>query len=156
MEKIIHRLKEYIDNKGLRESEFEKLNGLANQYISKTLERGSDMRESTVLKILDNNPDLDKDWFIFGKTQGEKSNSLLDRYEVEIEQVRRMRQSSEPYIKNKNNQKTLETDVNIENYELLIKFLKEENSKLKKEMDFYIIENQRLKKSSHDLSKSTL
>lgn len=65
--KIIQRLYLYINEKGLRPAEFERLIGVSNGYISKMHIRLSDIGEGVLLQIIENCPDLNPMWLVLGK-----------------------------------------------------------------------------------------
>jgi len=65
--KIINRLFEYLDYKGIKPTRFEKNIGLSNGYLGQQHKRQADLGETIILKILDNSLDLSIQWFITGK-----------------------------------------------------------------------------------------
>lgn len=65
--KIINRLIEYLENKGVKPTKFEKEIGLSNGYLGKQRERNADFGESIIRKIIDNSPELNIEWLITGK-----------------------------------------------------------------------------------------
>ncbi|MFA7492701.1 MAG: hypothetical protein WCZ43_04195 [Proteiniphilum sp.] len=74
--KIIQRLYQYINEKGVRPAEFERMIGVSNGYISKMYTRLSDVGEGVLLQIIENCPDLNPMWLILGR--GEMFNDLGD------------------------------------------------------------------------------
>lgn len=65
--KAIHRVKQYIDEKGFNNSSFEKKNNLSNGYIGTQVKRNADLGESILNRILDNCLDLNAEWLLTGK-----------------------------------------------------------------------------------------
>ena len=65
--KIINRLFQYLDYKGIKPTRFEKNIGLSNGYLGQQYKRQSDLGETIILKVIDNCLDLDIQWFITGK-----------------------------------------------------------------------------------------
>jgi phage repressor protein C with HTH and peptisase S24 domain len=63
----IHRLKEYLDFKGINNSSFEKSISLSNGYIGTQLKRNATLGEEVMNKILDNCLDVSPDWLLTGK-----------------------------------------------------------------------------------------
>ncbi|SFL16945.1 hypothetical protein [Proteiniphilum acetatigenes] len=74
--KIIQRLYQYINEKGVRPAEFERMIGVSNGYISKMYARLSDVGEGILLQIIENCPDLNPMWLILGR--GEMFNDPGD------------------------------------------------------------------------------
>lgn len=74
--KIIQRLYQYINEKGVRPAEFERMIGVSNGYISKMYARLSDVGEGVLLQIIENCPDLNPMWLILGR--GEMFNDPGD------------------------------------------------------------------------------
>lgn len=74
--KIIQRLYQYINEKGVRPAEFERIIGVSNGYISKMYARLSDVGEGVLLQIIENCPDLNPMWLILGR--GEMFNDPGD------------------------------------------------------------------------------
>ena len=67
MSKIINRLYEYLDYKGVAPTRFEKNIGLSNGYLGTQLKRDADLGESILNKIIDNCLDLNVEWLVAGK-----------------------------------------------------------------------------------------
>lgn len=65
--KIIERLFQYIDYKGIKHTRFEKEIGLSNGYLNTQLKRKADLGEGIITKIIDNCLDINVTWFITGK-----------------------------------------------------------------------------------------
>ena len=63
----IDRIKQYIENKGLNNSSFEKKIGLSNGYIGTQLKRNASLGEDIMNKILDNCLDINPAWLLTGK-----------------------------------------------------------------------------------------
>ena len=53
MQKIIHRIFQYLDYKGIPHTRFEKEIGLSNGYLNTQLKRDADIGESVIVKIID-------------------------------------------------------------------------------------------------------
>ncbi len=92
--KIIQRLYQYINEKGVRPAEFERTIGLSNGYIGKMYARLSDVGEGVLIQIIENCPDLNPMWLILGR--GEMFNdpgdnnipeSVLDKLIGEIKEL---------------------------------------------------------------------
>lgn len=66
-EKIIDRLFQYLDNKHIPHTRFEKNLGLSNGYLNTMLKRKADIGESVLQKIIDYSQDINIDWLITGK-----------------------------------------------------------------------------------------
>jgi len=65
--KIIQRVFQYIDFKGINKSELERKCGVSNGYFAKMKARNADIGESIIFKILENCPDVSPDWLVFNK-----------------------------------------------------------------------------------------
>lgn len=65
--KAIERVIQYIDYKGINNSNFEKNNFLSNGYIATQQKRNADLGEGVLLKILDNCQDINPEWLLTGK-----------------------------------------------------------------------------------------
>lgn len=74
--KIIQRIYQYINEKGLRPAEFERMIGVSNGYISKMYTRRSDIGEGVLMQIIENCPDLNPMWLFLGT--GEMHNNSSD------------------------------------------------------------------------------
>ncbi len=77
--KIIDRIFEYFDNKGIKPTAFEKKIGLSNGYLGKMKKRNADIGEGILIKIIENCPDLNLQWLILGK-----GNMLIDQKQNNI------------------------------------------------------------------------
>lgn len=64
--KAIERVYNYINYKGLSVSQFERLVGFSNGYLSKQYKRMADMGESMLTSILENCPDINPSWLLTG------------------------------------------------------------------------------------------
>ncbi|MDD3079126.1 MAG: hypothetical protein PHH37_08480 [Paludibacter sp.] len=73
--KIIERLYQYFDLKGIKPTSFEKNIGVSNGYFKKMLNRKADIGESVLINIIENSPDLSPIWLIFGKGEMIISNN---------------------------------------------------------------------------------
>lgn len=65
--KIINRIFQYLEFKGIPPTRLEKEIGLSNGYLGTQLKRNADIGESVLLKIIDNCRDLNYSWLILGK-----------------------------------------------------------------------------------------
>lgn len=74
--KIINRIYQYIDYRGIKPTRFEKQLGLSNGYLGTQLKRNADLGESVINKIIDNCLDLNSEWLITGR-----GNMLIDSFE---------------------------------------------------------------------------
>lgn len=66
MKKIIDRIYEYLEFRGLSASAFEKLIGASNGYLSTQKRKAADIGEGVIQKLLDSCPDLSVEWLIRG------------------------------------------------------------------------------------------
>ena len=71
--KAINRVIQYIDNKGINNSLFEKKCGLSNGYLGTQLKRNDDLGEGVLNKILDNCLDISPEWLLTGRGEMLKS-----------------------------------------------------------------------------------
>jgi len=76
--KIIDRIRQYIDYKNITNSALEQICGLSSGYIGKQIKRNADMGESILLRILDNCPEISRDWLYFGEGEMIKPDNSLD------------------------------------------------------------------------------
>lgn len=76
--KIIDRLFQYLDYKGVKPTRFEKNIGLSNGYLGQQHKRKADLGESIINKIIDNCLDLSVIWLITGKGEMIIHNSIND------------------------------------------------------------------------------
>ena len=65
--KAIERLYEYLKNKGIRPTNFEREIGLSSGYLSVQRKRKADMGESILTKVSDNCQDLSMEWLLTGE-----------------------------------------------------------------------------------------
>jgi repressor LexA len=72
--KIIHRLKEYIDYKGISLNSFDKSIGVANGYIGKQIKNEASIGADIIEKIVSIYTDINLRWFITGKGEMLQSN----------------------------------------------------------------------------------
>lgn len=70
--KIINRLYQYFEFKGIKPTRFEKEIGLSNGYLGNQLKRSADLGESIVYNIVKNCRDLNIIWLLTG--EGEMLN----------------------------------------------------------------------------------
>lgn len=96
--KVINRVVQYIDFKGLNKSTFEREIGLSNGYIGTQLKRNADLGESIINKILDYCLDVDPEWLLTGKGSmlktvappSDNCRELLEAKEREIQRQDQM------------------------------------------------------------------
>lgn len=77
--KTIHRIEQYIESKGFNKSSFERKCGLSSGYLSKQLARNADIGESILTKVLENNPDLSREWLYFGEGEMLRSDNMVSK-----------------------------------------------------------------------------
>ena len=65
--KIIDRIFQYIDFKGIKPRPFELQIGLSNGYLAKQQRRNADLGESIILKIIENCPEINPYWLWTGE-----------------------------------------------------------------------------------------
>ena len=73
--KIIDRVFQYIDYKGIKPIPFEKKIGLSNGYLGKQQKRNADLGESIILKIVENCPEINPYWLLTGNGEMLKTKS---------------------------------------------------------------------------------
>jgi len=73
--KAIERIFQYIDNKKLNKSEFERKSGMSNGYLAKQFSRKADIGESMLNRILENCPDINPLWLLTGHGSMLKSDT---------------------------------------------------------------------------------
>lgn len=66
-EKIITRIYQIIDYKNVKVKDFEQANNLTNGYLRNMRNNNSDMGESIIAQIIENNPDISLDWLLTGR-----------------------------------------------------------------------------------------
>lgn len=76
--KAINRVIQYIDNKGINNSLFEKKCGLSNGYLGTQLKRNADLGEGVLNKILDNCLDISPEWLLTGRGEMLKSEGATE------------------------------------------------------------------------------
>ncbi len=74
-EKIIHRLKQYVDSKGISLNQIAVEIGISNSYFSKMLKNSGSMGEEIVRKILLFYEDINVEWFVTGNGEMLKQKS---------------------------------------------------------------------------------
>lgn len=74
-EKIIHRLKHYVDSKKITLNQVAKEIGISNSYFSKMLKTSGAMGEDIVRRILLSYDDIDVEWFVTGNGEMLKQES---------------------------------------------------------------------------------
>lgn len=77
MAKIIDRIRDFIDHKGISMRSFEVQAGLTNGIISTALKRNTDISWESVSKIVDTYKEIDIEWLITGNGQMLKVNDEL-------------------------------------------------------------------------------
>ena len=85
--KAINRVIQYIDNKGINNSLFEKKCGLSNGYLGTQLKRNADLGEGVLNKILDNCLDISPEWLLTGRgkmLKSEVATEVIKTPRVEI------------------------------------------------------------------------
>lgn len=65
--KAIDRLYQYLEDKGVKPTTFEKDMGFSSGYLSVQRKRSADLGESVLKKILDNCQDIDPSWLLTGQ-----------------------------------------------------------------------------------------
>lgn len=76
--KAINRVIHYIDNKGIKNSSFEKMCGLSNGYLGTQLKRNADLGEGVLNKILDNCLDVSPEWLLTGRGEMLKNEGATE------------------------------------------------------------------------------
>ena len=82
--KAINRVIQYIDNKGINNSSFEKKCGLSNGYLGTQLKRNADLGEGVLNKVLDNCLDISPEWLLTGRGEMLKPEHENQSQEVTI------------------------------------------------------------------------
>lgn len=82
--KAINRVIQYIDNKGINNSSFEKKCGLSNGYLGTQLKRNADLGEGVLNKVLDNCLDISPEWLLTGRGEMLKPEHENQSHEVTI------------------------------------------------------------------------
>lgn len=75
MERIIDRVNDYIQYKGISIRAFESEAGIKYSTISAAIKRGTELNTATLLKIIDTYDDIDTDWLMKGEGKMIKSDS---------------------------------------------------------------------------------
>ncbi len=65
--KVIERIYQYIDFKGISRADFERKNLISNGYLAKMHRRKADVGEGIMTQILENSPDLSPGWLLTGE-----------------------------------------------------------------------------------------
>lgn len=65
--KVIERIYQYIDFKGISRADFERKNLISNGYLAKMHRRKADVGEGIMIQILENSPDLSPGWLLTGE-----------------------------------------------------------------------------------------
>jgi len=76
--KIIDRLYQYIDFKGVSVSNFERKNGLSTGYLTKMKNRSADIGEGVLNKIIENNPYIALKLLVLGEGDMLKKDENLN------------------------------------------------------------------------------
>lgn len=71
------RIKQIIDYYGLNTSQFEKKIFSSNGSIRTVLNRGSSLNVSTVIRILENCPEISPDWLLLGRGEMLRKNTQI-------------------------------------------------------------------------------
>lgn len=79
--KIIDRLYQFLDYKGVKPTNFEKEIGLSNGYLSVQKKRSADVGEGVIIKIIENCRDISLSWLITG--EGDMLNGEVDQKKFE-------------------------------------------------------------------------
>lgn len=95
--KIIERIYFYLDYKGLKPTEFERVCGISNGYLGKQHKRLADIGESILIKIIENCPEMDMVWLVTGKgemlqTQSQEIQPPGDMVKLLLETVKEQAQ----------------------------------------------------------------
>ena len=64
--KIIDRIHEYLNYKGVAPTKFEKEIGLSNGYLGIQKKRNADIGEGIILKVIENCRDISPEWLLTG------------------------------------------------------------------------------------------
>jgi cell division protein FtsB len=83
--KIINRVFQYLDYKGIPHTRFEKEVGFSNGYLNTQLKRCADLGESAIRKIIDYCLDLNEVWLITGKGEMLKPDAANNKEEEKPE-----------------------------------------------------------------------
>lgn len=75
MERIIDRVNDYIQYKGISIRAFENEAGIKYSTISAAIKRGTELNTATLLKIIDTYDEIDTDWLMKGEGEMIKSDS---------------------------------------------------------------------------------
>ncbi|WP_368209506.1 hypothetical protein [Alistipes shahii] len=111
--KAIDRFYQYLAEKGIKATRFEKDAGLSNGYLGTQKKRNADLGEGVILKIIDNCRDLSLQWLLTGKgpmlyeqeveppprIMDEYSLKLIHKIEIQAEQIGRLKERLEKYEK---------------------------------------------------------
>ena len=81
-DKIINRLFQYLDNKNIPHTRFEKEIGLSNGYLNTQLKRNADLGEGVIGKIVDYCLDLELTWLITGKGEMLRNSAEITPSEI--------------------------------------------------------------------------
>jgi len=65
--KIIQRIFQYLDYKGINKAELERICGVSNGYFAKMRARNANIGEDIILKVIENCPEISRSWLIFGE-----------------------------------------------------------------------------------------
>jgi hypothetical protein len=77
--KIINRIFEYIEFKGIKPTRFEKNLGFSNGYLGTQLKRNADLGESVLNKIINYCLDINIEWLITGNGEMLKKSEVLEQ-----------------------------------------------------------------------------
>jgi transcriptional regulator with XRE-family HTH domain len=93
--KTIERIRQYIDKKGFSYAEFERICGLSNGYIGKQIKRNADIGEGILTQIIENSPDISREWLYFGEGSMFRPIGLMDEAEIAAQDADKRFQSGE-------------------------------------------------------------
>ena len=74
--KVIERIYQYIDFKGISRADFERKNLISNGYLAKMHRRKADVGEGIMTQILENSPDLSPGWLLTGEGSMRRENEI--------------------------------------------------------------------------------
>lgn len=71
---MLHRIKEYIDSKGMNIAQFERSIGMSNASFGKSLKNNGAIGSDKIEKILSTYTDINPDWLLTGKGEMLRTN----------------------------------------------------------------------------------
>lgn len=78
MERIIDRVNDYIQYRGMSVRAFENEAGIKYSTISAAIKRGTELNTATLLKIIDTYDDIDTDWLMKGEGEMLKNDDQIN------------------------------------------------------------------------------